>query len=116
MSDSLGIPRGRLNDLIIGRKRPTLGEAAALSGRRKATLVSYHDTAGGRHSFYTGRGMSYERFLESESLVDIANEMSDERHYLPFGEVEAMPSQFPKRPVLTRIYHTSRSIRRQYGK
>lgn len=115
MADSLGIDRGRLNDLIIGRAKPRLAEAAALSGRRRATLVRYKDETGARHSFYTGRGMSYERLIETEAMVELADEMSDREHYADFDHIVGMENRYPARPTETRIYSVSRSLRRELG-
>jgi hypothetical protein len=115
MADSLGIDRGRLNDLILGRARPRLAEAGSLSGRRRATLVRYHDETGARHSFYTGRGMSYERLIETEAIMELADEMSDREHYADFDHVIGMENRYPSRPVETRIYSTNRTLREQLG-
>lgn len=96
MADSLGISsRARLNDLILGRKKPSLGEASALSGRRRSTLVRYHDASGQRHSFYTGAGMSYERLIENEVLDEMAEEMSEVNKYDEFDHIVAMENRYP---------------------
>lgn len=115
MADSLGMDRGRMNDLILGRAKPTLGEMSLLSGRRRATLVAYHDTSGQKHSFYTGRGMSYERLVMSGAIVEIAEEMGDVNHYDDFAAVVAMENRYPQKPAQTRIYATGRTLRNQTG-
>lgn len=111
MADSLGIDRGRLNDLILGRKRPTLGEAAALSGNRRSTLVRYRDTAGGRHGFYTGRGMSFERLIDEGVLDEMMEEQADVNNYLPPAGLEELNNRYPKYPQLARIH----SIRKRHA-
>ena len=111
MADSLGISRGRLNDLILGRKRPTLGEAAALTSGRRATLVRYHDVGGGRHGFYTGSGMSFERLIEEGVIEEMMEEQADANNYLEPGALAELTNRYPKRPQLTNIY----SIRKRRG-
>lgn len=106
MADSLGIDRGRLNDLILGRRRPTMGEVGALTGRRPSTLAQYEDASGNRHSFYTGRGMSYERLIEAEVLVEMADEQADVNHYDDFEQWVGLINRYPKHPTMTRIYPT----------
>lgn len=115
MADSLGISRGRLNDLILGRAKPRLAEVSALTSRRRATLVRYHDESGQRHSFYTGRGMSYERLIEVDAIEELADEMSERMNYDEFHHVVGMENRYPSHPPSTRIYSTSRTLREQLG-
>lgn len=104
VADSLGIDRGRLNDLILGRSRPTLGETAALTGRRRSTLVRYRDVGGGEHGFYTGRGMSYQRLIEERVLEDMADEQAEVNRYLQRAEFTAMTNRYPANPTVTMIH------------
>ena len=104
-----------MNDLILGRAKPTLGEMSTLSGRRRSTLVAYNDTAGSKHSFYTGRGMSFESLIASGAIVDIADEMGEVNHYDDFDHVAGLANRSPQKPAQTRIYATGRTLRNQAG-
>jgi len=82
MADSLGIERGRLNELILGRSRPTLGETNALTGRRRGNYVVYRDSAGKEHSTYTGRGKSFAQMVEDyDELEDMLEDIGAEKDY-----------------------------------
>lgn len=115
LSDSLGIDRGRLNDLILGRSRPSLGEMTALTGRRRATLAAYRDDAGQKHSFYTGRGQSLEQLIATGALVEIAGEMSSINNYDEFAMFVGLTNRYPNFPQNIRIYSTGRTLRHQTG-
>lgn len=76
MSKSLDIKPGRLNDLILGRARPTAKERAAMDSKRRATRVFWEDSSGNTFSFYTGRGRSFREMVNAGDLDTIAEEQS----------------------------------------
>lgn len=88
-----------------------MGEMVTLTGRRRTTLVRYYDESGQRHSFYTGRGMSFARLIESGAIVDLADEIGEDHNYQPLQSVGALEDRFPKAPAQTHIYSTNRSLR-----
>lgn len=104
MADSLGIDRGRLNDLIIGRARPRLSEITALTGRRRSTLVRYEDEVGARHGFYTGSGMSFERLVEEGVIEEMMAEQAEVNNYAAPGALTELTNRAPKYPQLTKVY------------
>lgn len=110
----LGMTQGRLNDLILGRSQPTLGEVSAIHDRRRATRVFY-EYNGETRSFWTGSGKSYESLMGSseDSLNDIIQEMPTDSR--PMGAYRITGTS-PGRPGrLIRVYPMGRSLRSQYS-
>lgn len=112
MADALDVDRGRLNDLILGRERPRLAEVSALTGKRSATMISWKDEDGNWHSFYTGRGMSLQRLIETGEVPEIASETGA---YSALASIERAQARFPKHPPQTRVWSVSRTLRRELG-
>lgn len=113
MAESLGIERGRLNDLILGKRRATLGEHTKLSEHRPANRIIYEDDSGQRHSFYTGRGNSYETMLGRwDQVEEIGGEIGESQKYIPGMHVTAIEARLPKSSNVI-VESLSPSIRHQ---
>lgn len=115
MADSLGIDRGRLNDLILGRAKPTLGEQTALSGKRRGNYVVYRDDRGKEHSVYTAQGKSFEEIAEDmEDLDDMLADIAYDRDYpIEGNRVVVIKDQYNPRSTWVSMFRPSRS--RQIG-
>lgn len=115
MADSLGIDRGRLNDLILGRAKPTLGEQTALTGKRRGNYVVYRDERGKEHSVYTGQGKSFEEIVEDwEDLDDMLGDIGYARDYPVEGNaVLVVADRYNPKSTWVSMFRNQRS--RQIG-
>lgn len=114
LSQSLDISQGRLNDLILGRSRPTLGETSKLNDRRRASRVYYEQDDGQVRSFYTGRGTSLRQVLRHNQIHNIIDEMGEGS--VPkggYGRVLAVKAGGPVEGSRARVYSLSPTLRQQ---
>jgi hypothetical protein len=108
-AESLGISRNYADDLTSGRKKPQLGEYAALGGGRRNLpwLIKYRLVGRDEYTgFYTGAGMSYDELLESGVIYQI----SEEAEEYPLAEITAIIHRSPKTEGVT-VWSTSGKTR-----